>query len=59
MAMNRKLAALANRNSIKDYPSDNLEVTWLKAAFNHSMVLYYVFAFIEVSGWLVYVTIGK
>ncbi|RJT50761.1 hypothetical protein [Rahnella variigena] len=59
IAMNKKLLALATRNSIENYPSENLDVTWRKAAFNHSMVLYYAFAFIEVVGWLFYVHFGK
>ncbi|MCS3605538.1 hypothetical protein [Erwinia rhapontici] len=59
VAINNKLIALANRNSINDYPTENLEVTWFKAAFNHSMALYYTFAIIEIIGWLVYVHIGK
>lgn len=59
VAMNNKLIALANRNSINHYPTENLEVTWFKAAFNHSMALYYTFAMMEIIGWLVYVHIGK
>ncbi|MFB9996194.1 hypothetical protein [Providencia rustigianii] len=59
IAMNNRLIALANRNLINGYPTENLEVTWFKAAFNHSMALYYTFAIIEFIGWLVYVHMGK
>ncbi|CRL59068.1 hypothetical protein BN1804_00241 [Proteus penneri] len=53
--MNKKLISLANRNSINGYLTENLEVTWSKAVFNLSMVLYYFFALIGFIGWLVYV----
>lgn len=58
-AMNNKIIALANRNSINGYSTENLEVSWRKAAFNHSMVLYYAFAFIGIIGWLIFIHIGK
>lgn len=59
IAMNNRLIALANRNLINDYPIENLEVTWVKAAFNYSMTLYYTFFSIEFIGWLLYACIGK
>lgn len=59
IAMNNRLIALANRNLINDYPIENLEVTWVKAAFNYSMTLYYTFFGIEFIGWLLYACIGK
>lgn len=59
IAMNKRLIALANRNLINDYPIENLEVTWVKAAFNYSMALYYTFFSIEFIGWLLYMCIGK
>ncbi|WP_337228479.1 hypothetical protein [Proteus faecis] len=55
MVMNKKLISLANRNSINGYLTENLEVTWSKAVFNLSMVLYYFFALIGFIGWLIYV----
>lgn len=59
IAMNNRMIALANRNLINDYPIENLEVTWVKAAFNYSMTLYYTFFSIEFIGWLLYACIGK
>lgn len=52
IAMNHKLAAIAERNSVSNYQSEDLSVTWLAAAFNHSMVLYYALALLGSIGWL-------
>ncbi|EMH2329680.1 hypothetical protein RRR72_001361 [Citrobacter freundii] len=53
--MEGKLAALAKRNSIQSYSSDKLEVSWFKAAFNYSMVLYHIFIAIDIIGWIIFV----
>ncbi|BCV35853.1 hypothetical protein TUM17377_11810 [Shewanella chilikensis] len=52
--MNQKLHAIAQRNSINDYPSGDLGVTWFGAAFNHSMTLYFALAGLGITGWAVY-----
>ncbi len=54
-AMNQKLHAIALRNSINNYPNVDLEVTWLSAAFNHSMALYFSLAALGIIGWVAYV----
>lgn len=54
IAMNRKLTAIAQRNSIQDYQPEELTVSWRGAAFNHSMSLYYALAAIGLVGWSVY-----
>ena len=54
MAMNQKLAAIAERNSIEDYHVESLAASWVRAAFNHSMSLYYAFAVLGSMGWLLY-----
>ncbi|MBD3897194.1 hypothetical protein IEI94_15155 [Halomonas sp. ML-15] len=56
IAMNKKLSAIAKRNSIKGYQSENLTVSWVGAAFNHSMSLYYALAALCFIGWLAYLT---
>lgn len=43
MVMNGKLDKIALRNGLKSYNPDKLNVTWIMAVFNSSMVLYYVF----------------
>lgn len=54
-AMHRKLYAIALRNQIHSYESEGLEVSWLRAAFNHSMSLYYVLALLGLVGWIAYI----
>jgi hypothetical protein len=52
--MNQKLHAIAQRNSINDYPNGDLSVTWFSAAFNYSMALYFALASLGIIGWLAY-----
>lgn len=54
IAMNKKLIAIAERNSISDYQSESLDASWYRAAFNHSMSLYYALAVLGLIGWLAY-----
>jgi hypothetical protein len=53
-AMNKKFKAIALRNSISEYVSEELEVSWFSAAFNHSMSLYYALSSLGLIGWLAY-----
>ncbi|MCG9767589.1 hypothetical protein L1D59_03115 [Pseudoalteromonas piscicida] len=53
-AMNQKLHAIALRNSLSNYPNSDLGVTWLRAAFNHSMALYFALAALGIIGWVAY-----
>jgi hypothetical protein len=53
-AMSKKLKAIALRNSISEYVSTELEVSWFSAAFNHSMSLYYALATLGLIGWFAY-----
>ncbi|MCP1339267.1 hypothetical protein NJR55_06630 [Idiomarina sp. M1R2S28] len=53
-AMNRKLLAIAQRNSISNYPDGDLAVTWFSAALNHSMALYFALAIFGTVGWIAY-----
>ena len=53
-AMNQKLHAIAQRNSISNYPNKDLGVTWFSAAFNHSMTLYFALASLGIIGWAAY-----
>jgi hypothetical protein len=53
-AMNKKLYAIAQRNSISHYPNGDLGVTWFGAAFNHSMALYFALAGLGIIGWVAY-----
>lgn len=55
IAMNQKLSAIAKRNSLASYEPETLTVSWFRAAFNHSMSLYYAVAAFGFSGWLIYV----
>lgn len=59
IAMNRKLISIANRNSIDKYQAEQLTVTKLSAAFNHSMSLYYILSIIGCGGWLAYYCSGN
>lgn len=52
IAMSKRLQAIAQRNSIEDYQYEQLTVTWLSSAFNHSMSLYYALAILGFVGWL-------
>ncbi|HGZ6484941.1 MULTISPECIES: hypothetical protein [Vibrio] len=54
MAMNERLIAIAERNSISNYQHQRLTATWFGAAFNHSMTLYYALAFLGFIGWFAY-----
>lgn len=53
-AMNQRLHAIAQRNSISNYPNSDLGVTWFGAAFNHSMALYFALAAFGSIGWVAY-----
>lgn len=53
-ALRNKLQAIAQRNSIDNYQSEQLTVSWRGAAFNHSMSLYYAFAALGLIGWLAF-----
>tara|TARA_Y100001951_G_C11272629_1_gene259787 strand:+ start:301 stop:747 length:447 start_codon:yes stop_codon:yes gene_type:complete len=55
IAMNKKIIAIAERNSISGYQSESLTASWCRAAFNHSMSLYYALAVLGVIGWLAYI----
>ncbi|MQM30540.1 MAG: hypothetical protein CRU78_08395 [Candidatus Accumulibacter phosphatis] len=54
IAMNKKLKAIAQRNSIDNYQPEHLDVSWRDAAFNHSMSLYYALAALGLIGWLAF-----
>lgn len=54
IAMNSKLNAIARRNSISNYDAGNLSVTWVSAAFNCSMSLYYSLAALGAIGWFAF-----
>lgn len=54
IAMNHKLAAIAQRNSVNNYQAEDLNVTLLSAACNYSMVLYYALALLGGLGWLAF-----
>ena len=53
--MNKKLCAIAERNAINNYSDDELEVSWINAAFNHSMALYFALATLVIVSWVAYV----
>ena len=55
IAMNHKLQAIAQRNSVDSYQAEQLNVTWLSSAFNHSMSLYFALAALGVIGWCAYI----
>ncbi|WP_198408687.1 hypothetical protein [Desulfotalea psychrophila] len=52
--MNRKLQAIAQRNLIDNYQPEQLGVSWLGAAFNHSMSLYYALSTLGLIGWFAF-----
>jgi len=53
-AMDQKLQAIAQRNSITNYQAQEVDMPWQQAAFNHSMSLYYALAALGFIGWLVF-----
>ena len=54
IAMNEKFRAIAERNSVNNYNSVSLTASWLRAAFNHSMSLYYAIFVFGCVGWIAY-----
>lgn len=54
IAMSKKLQAIAQRNAIDNYQSEQLSISWRGAAFNHSMSLYYTLAAIGLFGWFAF-----
>lgn len=57
--MNKKLYAIACRNSIENYQYDEIKVSYFGAIFNSSMFLYYSLVFISFIGWGMYLWIYK
>ncbi len=53
-AMDKKLRAIAKRNSLTNYGRNDIEASWFGAAFNLSMSLYYVLACLGAIGWVAY-----
>lgn len=51
IAMNKKMIAIADRNSVDGYQPQDLTVSWIGAAFNYSMSLYYALAVLGTIGW--------
>lgn len=53
--MNKKLFSIASRNNIENRQSASITASWLKAAFNLSMSLYYVLGCLITLGWACYI----
>ena len=55
IAMNKKLSAIAQRNAICNYQTEQLNFSWLSSAFNHSMSLYFALSALGFIGWGAYI----
>ena len=55
IAMNKKLSAIAQRNAIYNYQTEQLNFSWLSSAFNHSMSLYFALSALGFIGWGAYI----
>ncbi len=53
--MNKKIRLIASENSLSDLEVKEINVSWIMAAFNLSMSIYFVLATFSIIGWLLFV----